>query len=402
LVNSPPFAQLFGNTGASNGLSTLQKPFPTTTLGFALRTPASQLTDRAAGPVFRIPTLQQWNINTQFSLSPSLTVDLGYAGSHGNHLLLAHGFNQPLLASPGNPVNCGLPGSPAALGVSEALFAGLGIDGAGCVTINTSLNAKFRVPFLGETPTALMGQEFIGASWYNSLQTTLREKTTRGLAFQFAYTFSKAESNTAVYNDQNNLSLDWGRASFDRRHRFIANYSYELPGVQTNGVTGFILKGWSVSGIVVIQSGLPMTLTDINGGSAYGFAGNSTVSLCPNATYASLATAGSDQSRLNAWFNKTAICHAPVIGFDGSTGYGTTGINIITGPGQFNTDFSLGKVMRVGNERGELAFRVEFYNALNHPQFSNPGTAFGASSFGVITQTSVAPRLIQFGIKYLF
>jgi hypothetical protein len=49
-----------------------------------------------------------------------------------------------------------------------------------------------------------------------------------------------------------------------------------------------------------------------------------------------------------------------------------------------------------------LAFRMEFYNALNHPQFANPGTALGSATFGVITQPSVAPRLIQFAMKYLF
>ena len=77
---------------------------------------------------------------------------------------------------------------------------------------------------------------------------------------------------------------------------------------------------------------------------------------------------------------------------------------MVTGPGQFNTDFSLGKVTTVGGirEDGALAFRVEFYNAFNHPQFANPGTTLGSSTFGVITLTSVAPRLIQFGLKYVF
>ena len=49
-----------------------------------------------------------------------------------------------------------------------------------------------------------------------------------------------------------------------------------------------------------------------------------------------------------------------------------------------------------------LAFRMEWYNALNHPQFANPGTAMGTATFGVITQPSVAPRLIQFAVKYIF
>ena len=93
-----------------------------------------------------------------------------------------------------------------------------------------------------------------------------------------------------------------------------------------------------------------------------------------------------------------------MIGHDGATGFGTAGQNIVNGPGQLNTDFSLGKRTRVGGirEDSELTFRVEFYNALNHPQFSDPGTTFRTANFGVITGTSVAPRLIQFGLKYFF
>jgi hypothetical protein len=260
---------------------------------------------------------------------------------------------------------------------------------------------------MGETPTALADNEFAGTSWYHSMQATLREKGSHGLSFQIAYTFSKAENNTTLFNDQNNLAIDWGRATFDRTHRFVANFDYELPThFQTGTWRSAMLSGWSLTGIVVVQSGLPMTLTDPRGGSVFGGAGISTLTVCPGASAADLATSGRVQSRLTGWFNTSPgiICAPPVIGSDGSRGYGNTGPSIVNGPGQFNTDFSLGKTTTVGGirEDAELAFRIEFYNAFNHPQFANPGTTFGTANFGVITQTSVAPRLIQFGFKYIF
>ena len=140
-----------------------------------------------------------------------------------------------------------------------------------------------------------------------------------------------------------------------------------------------------------------MTPTDPNGGSVYGKAATSTITLCPGATYASLVTPGDTSARLNNWINTSAICSPAAVGSDGSTAYGTAGQSIMNGPGQFNTDFSLGKKFRVGGFREDaiLAFRMEMYNALNHPQFANPGTGLGTATFGVITQPSVAPRLIQ-------
>ena len=190
-------------------------------------------------------------------------------GSYGNDLLLAYGSNQPLLATAASPVNCGLPATPSALGVSSATFAGLGINSAGCVTTNTSANAFLRVPFIGETPTALLTNQYIGLSWYHSMQATFRKQLSYGLTFQVAYTYSKAENNTTLDNDQNTFVQDWARASFDRTHRLISNFSYDLPGVTADGFKGAMLKGWSMSGIVIVQSGLPITLTDRNGGSVY-------------------------------------------------------------------------------------------------------------------------------------
>ena len=402
--NIQPFAQLISSVGASNGASTLQDPFPPTMLGFTLRTPASHLADRVIGPHFENPKLQQWNLNVQYAFSNNLTLDVGYVGSHGSDLFLLHGSNQPFLASPGQPLNCGLPDTAAGLGVTPAIFANLGVDASGCVTTNTSVNAQWRVPIVGDTPTGLLAHQYLGGSWYQSGQATLRQQVTHRLGFQFAYTFSKALANTTVYNDQRNLDLDWGPTNFDRRHRLITNFSYDLPSLMRQGFVGAASRGWSISGIVIVQSGTPMTLTDKNGGAVYGFAGTTTITLCPDTTFSNLLTPGPTTSRLGGYFNKAAICKVPTIGSDGSSGYGNTGVGIVTGPGQFNTDISIGKVTTVGGlrENAQLAFRTEFYNALNHPQFANPGTTFGTATFGVITQTSVAPRLIQFGLKYLF
>ena len=388
LFTSAPFAQGFSNSDSSNNLSTLQTPFPTTTLGFVARTPTSQLSDRVAGPEYLIPRLQQWNVSVQLRVSRTFFLDAGYVGSYGDRLLISRGLNQPVLASAGHPVNCGYDGVPT-----------------DCITTNTSANASLRVPVLGETPTALGDNEFTGSSSYHSLQTTLRSQVWRGLSFQANYTYSRAANNTVLDNDQNNLALDWARASFDRTHRSTVNFDYQLPApAHLRGAVGAALKGWSLTGIIIIQSGLPMTLTDPNGGSVYGKAATSTITLCPGATYSSLVTPGGTSSRLNNWIDAAAICAPGLVGADGSTAYGTTGQSIMNGPGQFNTDFSLGKKTKVGGLREDaiLAFRMEFYNALNHPQFSNPGTQLDSATFGVITQQSVAPRLIQFALKYLF
>lgn len=388
LFASAPFAQTFTNTDSSNNLSTLAQPFPATTLGYVPRTATSQLSDRVAGPEYRVPLLQQWNFTSKIALRHDLSLDLGYVGSHGSRLLITRGLNQPLLASSAQPVNCGYDGDPAH-----------------CIVTNTSANAARRVPILGETQAALLASEFTGASWYHSLQATLRRQMSKRLTFQVAYTLSKSESNTTVLNDQTTLAYSMARNSFDRTHRLIANFSYQLPEpVASNPFARALTQGWSVTGIMLAQSGLPLTLTDPNGGTVYGRAATSTITLCPGATYASLATPGGVSARLNRWIDPAAICAAPAIGADGSTLYGTAGQSILNGPAQVNADLSISKRTKVGGlrETGELAFRAEFYNALNHPQFAIPGTTLRTATFGVITQTAVSPRLIQFGLKYLF
>jgi len=349
--------------------------------------------------------VQEWSLNTQYQIFPSAVLEIGYVGSEGEHLFITQGFNQPQLASPSNPVNCGLP-------PNNATFT---TDANGCITTNTAKNAAYRVPIMGFTPTALKGSGFSGNSWYHSLQVTLRKQLSHGLSGQVAYTYSKAEADTFNFNDL--YTAVWAPAgltatgpSYDRTHRLIATYNYELPSPVKSGFAGTMLAGWSVSGVTTVQTGTPLPISNSLGGTIFGNANSSTAQFCPGATNASVATSGRDQSRLNAWFNTSAICAIPalpaVLGGDGlATGYGNMGQGIVKGPGQFNWDMSLGKMTKVGGirEDAQLQFRTEFYNAFNHPQFANPGTAFSSiSTFGVINATSVAPRLIQFGLKYIF
>ena len=103
------------------------------------------------------------------------------------------------------------------------------------------------------------------------------------------------------------------------------------------------------------------------------------------------------------YWQRGVFCAAPVIG--NGTDFGNSGVGIALGPGQFNWDVSLVKNTRVGGirESGALQIRAEFFNAFNHPQFNNPGTAISTpTTFGVITSESVSPRLIQFAMKYTF
>jgi hypothetical protein len=215
-------------------------------------------------------------------------------------------------------------------------------------------------------------------------------------------------------NDPLDQDQQYGPTSWNRSHRFILNYQYDLPLGTHQGAKGKLLNGWRVSGITTIQNGLPLTFTDSSGGSIFGAAG-SRAQMCAGATHGSIPTSGSVSERLGGksgglgYINKDAFCAPPTGGIYGNgTGWGNSGVGIVRGPGQFNWDISLFNDIPI-SEGHAFQFRTEFYNAFNTPQFGNPDTArntnaFGAASptFGQITATTVSPRIIQFGFKYLF
>jgi hypothetical protein len=402
-----PYAITVVQSGAANYFSSEAFPYgnPSPSLAWTPRWvninttaqtgSSSNLSQALVQQNIQTPLIQEWNLNTQYEFVHSWVLELGYVGTHGIHQYSGNRqINEALLASSTNPVN------------------GL--------TSNTVANASLRVPYLGFSPGGMNTAETRGDVKFNSLQATVRKQMTHGLTFQAAYTWSRslndftASGNAPNSNDPDNFRQQYGPNPNYRPQRLAINYSWDIPTGRREGMMGRLVNGWNVSGVTIAQDGTPLTITDTRGGTIYGFGGGSPVvsraQFCTGMGPANVPTTGSITQRLGGsilggpgFFNSAAFCAVPAIG--NGTGYGDSGVGIILGPGQFNWDMSLVKTTKVGGFREDatLVFRAEFFNAFNHPQFNNPGTLdVSKSTFGQITSASVNPRVIQFGLKYLF
>ncbi len=410
----PPIAAPFTHTAASNVAATFAVPFTPAiqigTFNSFLRTPTSAISLVGVDPNLVTPTTFNWNLGTQYAITPSLVLEVGYVGDRTEHTEATLIQDIPVLASPENPINCGAP--------------------FGCVTTNTTKNAAQRVPVLGFGAGGFIETANVGFSNYNALQVTLRKNFSRGLQFQAAYTWDKCLSDylgtsTAASGEggsiafdpatqvaEGNRSIAKGECGYDRPQRLVISYIYTFPRFNGGeGFSGHALSGWGVAGVTTAQSGNPITLTDSRAGQVYGSVGTSGANLCAGETISDVFADGSIVSRVRSgtYFNTAAFCAPPIVGQVGGTGgasgYGNVRMNPVLGPGQFNWDISIQKHTIVGGlrEGADLEFRTDFFNAFNHPQFSNPASNVGSgSTFGVITTTSVGPRIIQFALKYAF
>lgn len=343
------------------------------------------------------PGTQQWNLSVQRSLPGNWVMEVGYVGTKGTHLSSLLDPMQARLASPQSPI------------VVQDVFGN-----TYNITQNTQLNVGARSPVLGLNPRGYFEFSNSASSRYNSLQFNLAHQFARGLHFQGAYTFSRSidpvvTSGAGVYqyplNDQTGTAQSMALSDFDRTHRLVLNYLYEVPFFgHTRGWRGAVLSNWSLGGITVFQSGLPFRVTDSAGASAYGtpVPGTATPSLAPGFTLASAQTSGTVEQRLTAYLNPAAFVPAPVVGIDGSTAFGDLGRNAFRGPSEQNWDLSVSKTWPV-REAQSLRFSADLFNVWNHPVFDKPAiTDIENPSFGQIVNTVGTPRLMQFSLRYAF
>jgi len=378
--------------GSANIAATLENSFPTLpnradfpvipslySPPYTKERPAIGL--NAVDPSLRTPYLQQWGLNAQYEVTPNTLVEVGYVGTKGTSLATMRLINQPLLASAAKPVNG--------------------------VTTNTPANAQSRVPYVGFSPTGLVWLETSTDSRYNALQASVTRRLSSGLRLLASYTWSKSLDNnsgsgtgatfTGFDGDQNRLDLNRGPSDFDRTHRLVVNFSYNIPrwgfGLNDTAFGKRIFDGWQLAGVVVTQSGTPFSILDTSGAALYGTA-NSRASFAPGATVETATLSGRVQDRLNEYFSRAAFVRA-------GNEFGDSGRNILRGPRQRNLDLAVNKRFPL-MERISLEWRAEFFNLLNLVNFANPGGSITASSYGLIRSTTGNPRVIQFALKLVF
>lgn len=431
-------------------------------------TVATPCTTQAVNPDFRQPYSAQWNLDIQRAITNNLTVDLAYVGVHGVHEATWADINQPPVGAGWNTPNATLGGlSPAAFCAASATHATpydqCGVLGTkptnskvnNAITANEVASSPYtsKFPYLNEI-VQLGNQDF---SNYDGLQFTVNERTSHGLSFLAGYTFAHAlDIVSADATDQQpyptnayNVRLNYGNSDYDIRHRFTLSPTYVIPGMKSPAQ---MLQGWSVSGIVTLQSGLPWTNSDVTNDiigtgefvgtissalqpwnysgppSAFrasplsipqvkGSAAFSTCQAAAEAPYAGnaqlVALADAALANYGCYSQGSGFLTPPALGTVGNAGR-----NIFRVPNYYNVDLSIGKEWKF-KERYSAQFRAEFFNVLNRADFAVPAANSAgldpgaASQFGCACATpdvqgnnpvlgSGGPRHIQFGLKLLF
>ena len=360
------------------------------------------------------PYTQQFNIGVQRDLGHGFALEAAYVGArYTGGLGIWDPYLAPL-ASPENPITV-----RDINGVSYT------------ITTNTTNNEELRHQVIGLSRRR--GSRYtgnIGYGMYHSGQFTLLRRFQNGLYFQAAYTVSRNMDNVSgsqstdelnatkagqaganLINFQNNPQANYARSDFDRPHRLVVSWNWELPVGRGHRFLGgaspalnHLVGGWAISGIATYQSGLPFSTFDSTSGGAFGATAIGT----GNFTCGSISqayTQGSTTARITNYLNPACFTTSTTVpnGTAGATGYGDVPRNAFRGPFQQNWDISIIKRFDFW-ERHRLTFRTDFFNAWNHPVFDQPSSVNVASpaTFGQITRTIIPARLIQFGLKYDF
>jgi len=261
----------------------------------------------------------------------------------------------------------------------------------------------------------------------------LTRRLSHGFQLQVSYTWSKNldEVNGEVGTDTFELQLptnnqldlrhsSYGLAGDDRDQRFVTNFVWNTPTLHSMPtLLRQAVAHWQVSGIAVIQSGIPLSVFDGNAGSVYGLLGGEVRAQLSGT--GKLSTTGSLFNRVqDGYLNPAAFTRAPEAPNGTSLAdqdFGNSGVGIVRGPGQHNMDLAIERAFPLHfahlPEASGFIFRAEFFNLTNTPQFANPNTSLGytdptllnpvaSQTFGLITGTITNPRIIQFAARYSF
>jgi hypothetical protein len=313
----------------------------------------------------------QWSIGIQRELQRDLLLDVSWVGNRTLYLINSLNGNQAV-AGPG-PLN---PRRPL-----------YGVD-----------------PLLGDVDLRTNW----GASKYESMQTKVQKRYSKGLTGSVAWTWSHNQANarepaTSVRPENSYCTAcEWGNALEDRRHMVVINHVYELPfgpgsSYLNSGPMSKIAGGWIVSGTWVMYAGQWFAASlgsPVSNTASTGAAVLTSATERPNWAGNPNVMPGGVQQSIYHWFNIAAFSVPAQYTF------GNSGNGIILGPGYFNLDAGIHREFAI-KERMKLTFRWEMFNTFNHTNFNNPNAVIGTSSAGTICSTLPA-RSMQFALKFVF
>ncbi len=230
---------------------------------------------------------------------------------------------------------------------------------------------------------------------YHSLQMAINRSFSKGVMLKGAYTWSKAIN---MADDEGWAGVSWdhldvfdrnrARAGYDRTHMFQMGFVYDLPFLKDdNTAVGAILGGWQASGVLALFTGNPRTIS-ASGASLNAASAAQTADQVGTVT--KLGGVGPGQH----YYDPSAF--APVT----EQRFGTSGRNILDGPGVTNLDLSISKKFAI-TETADAQFRAEFFNFTNTPQFGNFNGNANSAAFMVIASAS-NPRVARIGLRFSF
>jgi len=223
-------------------------------------------------------------------------------------------------------------------------------------------------------------------SIYNALQASFRTNAWHGLTSSTNFVWSHSidtasdledfEPNEAQPQNSTNPAGDRGNSSFDIRRRFTLNFTYQFP--KFSGSYGRLKNGWGFDGVINLQDGQPWHLNyEFEGdysGAGEGFdrpdvVGPIQYSSNPS-QYLNLASFAAPCTWGNPAVDSVGSTDATNC-VPGTRHFGDLGRNSLQGPSFKEFNYSVFKDTAI-SERVTLQLRAEFFNLLNHPNFSNP------------------------------
>ena len=339
-------------------------------------------------PHNKTPYSEQWNFGIQRQLDRLTVITANYVGSQTHDLVVGGLYNVAKTPVPGGTL--------------------------------AQIQAQEPYPYINPT----FWDNSVGRSHYNALQISANRRSSNGLSYIVAYTWSKAVdlacdgffggegcSNPNVYNPNISESV----SGTDLTHVLTAGITAQSPfgkgkSFTTHSTVGdYIVGNWQFNTIATLTSGQPYTVNmdnstttlaaDINHNIPWDsfnrpdLVGNPNTGHCPN---------GAPVHTIKCWINPNAF------GIPGQDSFGNAPRNSLRGDGYVNFDMSVFRSFPLGEKRS-LQFRAEAFNVFNHPTFGNPNATVNpnylnpaSSNFGQIGGTRSTERQLQFALKFYY